>query len=249
MHRSILRAWFSLASLVSLSGCAPHAGSPPHAAPPSPQRILASRANLLTVPSLPTYQQAAQAYRRKDYQKALTLVNALLVSSALSDEDRAFLQNQQALCQRALHPSAKTVFASAAVAAPQHPKTPSDADCGPRALALACQRLGVTASVAKLRQAAGTTAQGTSMAGLVRAAHGLGLTAEGVQVSREALADTQTPAIAWVNQNHYVTLLSLQGEGDAATATIRDPNEAADKTMPREQLLRLCGGYLLLLKR
>ena len=248
--RTIWRACFGLGAFVCVGGCAPRAASPPASAPSSsPRNFSPSRAALLSVPALPAYQQAAQAYRHKNYQKALALLDTLLASPTLSSEDRAFLQNQQTLCRYALHPGAKSTSPTSSVAAASHPKTPADADCGPRALALACQKLGVAASVEKLRQAAGTTAQGTSMAGLVRAAHGLGLTAEGVQVSREALADAQTPAVAWVNQNHYVTLLSLQGEGDAATATIHDPNDAVEKTIPREQLLRLCGGYLLLLKR
>ena len=248
MNRSTLCVWLPLASLLCFDGCAPRAVAPPSTLHAS-HTLASSRVALLSVPTMPAYQQATQAYRRKDYRKALAMVTALLASSTLSKEDRAFLTNQQAICQNALHPGENPALTASSVAVATHPKTPADADCGPRALALACEKLGVTTSVENLRQAAGTTTQGTSMAGLVRAAHGLGLTAEGVQVSREALADVKTPAVAWVNQNHYVTLLAMQGAGEAATATIRDPNDAANKTIPREQLLRLSGGYLLLLGR
>ena len=89
------------------------------------------------------------------------------------------------------------------------------------------------------------------MEGLAKAAQAVGLQAEGVQVSREALANVQTPCLAWIDQGpgHYVAVLSLQGEGDQGTATIHDPNQPYEQTIAQEQLLRLSGGYLLLLHR
>lgn len=87
------------------------------------------------------------------------------------------------------------------------------------------------------------------MAGLMAAAKGVGLKAEGVQVSREALSRVEMPALAWVDQNHYVAVLSISGEGDSGTAVIHDPNANSTVTIPQEQLLRLCGGYLLLVHR
>jgi ABC-type bacteriocin/lantibiotic exporter with double-glycine peptidase domain len=96
---------------------------------------------------------------------------------------------------------------------------------------------------------AGTTEKGTSLEGLAKAAKALGLKAEGVQVSREALARIEMPAIAWVNGNHYIAALSVRGEGDQGTALIHDPNAAREQTIPQEQLLRQCSGYLLLVHR
>jgi len=43
-------------------------------------------------------------------------------------------------------------------------------------------------------------------------------------------------------------VLKLEGSGDSATATIHDPNSAGEETIPQEQLLRLCSGYLLLFR-
>jgi len=80
------------------------------------------------------------------------------------------------------------------------------------------------------------------------AAKAVGLKAEGVQVSREALPDQPLPAIAYVNGNHFIVVLKLEGGGDKATATVHDPNEAQEQTIPQEQLLRLSSGYLLLLR-
>ncbi len=87
------------------------------------------------------------------------------------------------------------------------------------------------------------------MAGLAKAAEAVGLKVEGVQASREALAEVELPAIAWVNENHYVALLAVQGEGEQATATIHDPNAAKEETLDREKLLQMCSGYLLLIHR
>jgi ABC-type bacteriocin/lantibiotic exporter with double-glycine peptidase domain len=87
------------------------------------------------------------------------------------------------------------------------------------------------------------------MAGLSVAAKAAGLQAEGVQVSREALPDQDMPAIAYVNNNHFIAVLSVQGNGDSGTAIIHDPNSAGEEIIPQERLLRLCSGYLLLLRR
>ena len=130
-----------------------------------------------------------------------------------------------------------------------HQSPITNADCGPRALLLVCEQLGVKATLPQLRQQAGTTAAGTSLAGLQGAATQLGLKAEGVQVSREALPDMNMPALAYVNGNHFVAVLNVQGRGENATARIHDPNKAEEETISQERLLRLCSGYLLLVRK
>jgi hypothetical protein len=122
-------------------------------------------------------------------------------------------------------------------------------DCGPRALLLACDRLGVRTSLAALTKAAGTNSRGTSLAGLKRAAESLHLNAEGLQTGREALPGLPMPAIAWVHGDHYVAVLALSGRGESGTATVHDPNEPTEKTASQESLLQDCGGYLLTLSR
>ena len=86
------------------------------------------------------------------------------------------------------------------------------------------------------------------MEGLTQAAKAVGLKAKGVQVSREALAEVEMPAIAWVNSSHYVAVYSAQGVGDAGTAVIQDPNVGKEETISAERLLRMCSGYLLLIQ-
>lgn len=175
----------------------------------------------------------------------------------MNAEEVAFARQQRALCLKdaglpvpvlAPSPVLAMPFLSPAHV-PTRPISPAEADCGPRALSLLCQKMGVKASLPQLRQWAGTTVQGTSMAGLAQAAQAAGLKTEGMQVSREALPDQDMPAIAYVNNNHFVAVLSVAGSGDSGTAVIHDPNSAGEETIPQERLLRLCSGYLLLVRR
>ncbi len=192
------------------------------------------------VRNFPLYKQAQRACSQKQFRYAAHLLERLAAIPGLSAEEVAFCQEQRDLCLQDAGDQPRSITAALVSA------SPAEADCGPRSLWLVCQKLGVSTSVETLRQLAGTTAKGTSMAGLAKAAEAVGLKAEGVQVSREALAEIEMPAIAWVNQNHYVALIAVQGEGEHSTATIHDPNTAQVQALDREQFLRMSSGYLLL---
>lgn len=190
-----------------------------------------------------------------EYDKAVPLLRQLTLEKSFSAQERAFAEQQLAIClAHTFQVAPKVVPLSALMALDppkpaSHPATPEDADCGPRALLLVCRRVGVEADLPKLRRLAGTGKDGTSLAGLAEAAKKVGLRAEGVQVGRDALARVDMPALAWVNGNHFYAVLSTRGEGEGAEATIHDPNKAAEETISQERLLRECSGYLLLLKR
>ena len=224
--------------------------SPSVAAAPSPEQIAVAH-----VHTFPLYQQAETACKAQRYKQAAELLQRLATLPELTADERAFVTQQQALCRKDAglpapsnaaiperKPSARAIATSSA------PVSTADANCGPRALLLVCQQLGIRTSVEELSRQAGTNAQGTSLEGLAIAAKAVGLKAEGVQVSREALPDQPLPAIAYVNGNHFIVVLKLEGSGDSATATIHDPNSAGEETIPQEQLLRLCSGYLLLFR-
>lgn len=83
------------------------------------------------------------------------------------------------------------------------------------------------------------------MKGLARAAKSLGLKAQGVNVDKQALEQLSDPAIAWYDGNHYVALLSVEGE----QATIHDPNKPNEEVLPINELLGRSGGFLLTLSR
>jgi len=224
--------------------------APAVAAAPSPEQRAVAHVHTFLL-----YQQAETACKAQRYKQAAELLQRLAALPELTADERAFVSQQQALCRKDAglpapsnasaierRPSVRTI------ANVSHPISTANADCGPRALLLVCQQLGIRTSVEELSKQAGTNAQGTSLEGLAIAAKAVGLKAEGVQVSREALPDQPLPAIAYVNGNHFIVVLKLEGGGDKATATVHDPNEAQEQTIPQEQLLRLSSGYLLLLR-
>jgi hypothetical protein len=234
---------------LGLTGCQSRPAAP--ATPAVSVRSLPSpSASVTQVQASPLYQQARQACKRHDYRHAADLLQQLAKAPGLPPEAVSYCQAQRDLCLKdagllPVTPNKPTVSVLAAVPA----RTPGDADCGPRALLLLCQQLSIQTDLPSLRKMAGTTAAGTTLAGLQQAARKLGLKAEGVQVSREALPDTELPALAWVHRDHFVALLALAGTGDHATATLHDPNRPAEETISQEQLLQRCGGYLLLVHR
>ena len=196
--------------------------------------------------SSPLYKQARQDCKRKDFRQAADHLQTLSRTPGLAPDAVAFCNAQRDICLKdaGLAPVSMTVAVASLPA-----RTPADADCGPRALLLVCRKLGVKTDLQTLQQAAGTTSTGTTLAGLQQAAQKLGLQAEGVQVSREALPDIATPAIGWFHRNHYEVLLALSGSGDKATAVLHDPNKPNEETISQEQLLQRCNGYLLLVHR
>lgn len=205
-----------------------------------------------SVPSFPLYQQAEQACQRKNYAQAVRLLQRLAVAPGLSAAQRRFVLEQRNLCLHDAGLPAPTLALAAPPAVSPEPnpsRSAADADCGPRALLLLSNQLGIPASLPQLRRLAGTTGNGTSLDGLARAAQSLGLKTEGVQVSREALPDLPMPGIAWTNGRHYCAVLALQGRGEQGTAVIHDPNQPQEETISQERLLRLSGGILLLVHK
>ena len=116
-------------------------------------------------------------------------------------------------------------------------------------LLLACEKLGVLTTLSELTRAAGTNAQGTKMAGLKRAAESVKLKAEGLQASREALADVPLPAVGFWQGSHYITVLEWRGRGESGTALIQDPNEDKARLISDEKLVQSTSGYFLSLRR
>jgi len=237
-------ALLALLTALGLSGC--HARRAAPATPLTSARSLTAPSSAIAqVQSSPLYRQARQECTKHEYRHAASLLETLAQTPGLAPEAVTFVQHQRAICLQDAGVAKPSVPTTASAPVP----APADADCGPRALLLLCQHLGVKTSLETLRQSAGTTAQGTTMEGLQQAAQKLGLQAEGVQVSREALPDIATPAIAWDRRNHFIVVLKLSGNGDNATATIHDPNKLAEETISQENLLQRCGGFLLLVHR
>lgn len=242
-------------------------GCAPKAVPVAPRTALSLKpsapvdGSARTVQGTPEYRQAVRFFAHRDYRQALSLVDRLLAEPQFAQDPSGsgFLRSQQAICRRAVspqapnsltlnqtHPASPPAVAEAPAAAslPTAASLPL-ADCGPRALLRACQTLDRPATLEGLRRQAGTTAAGTSLAGLARAATSLGLKVRGVQMDKRALTQLSGPAVAWVDGNHYVALLSIDGE----QATIHDPNKQGEEVLPVNTLLQRSGGVLLTLSR
>ena len=209
---------------------------------------VATRGTVPHVQTTAAYRAVVERYQAKDYTGARRLLDGLLQTPSLSPADRAFLERQKALCADDFGSTPKrrvavANLATSPVLAVPHTATIANSDCGPRALLLVCQHLNTPATLAHLTQAAGTNGEGTTLAGLEKAAKAVGLQADGVQVDRDALKQLNKPAVSWLDGNHYVALLSVEGD----TATIHDPNDASEKQVNVSDLLSHSGGILLTL--
>ena len=205
--------------------------------------------NGLPVQQSEGYQAAVRQFTHHQYPAALASIDSLLKQPQYRQKtaDRAFLLHQQAICRHAIDPRIP-----ASVPVPASPpalhlasQLASQADCGPRVLLMLCPQLGVRTTLDTLRRQAGTTAAGTTMKGLARAAKSVGLKAQGINMDKQALKQLSDPAIAWYDGNHYVALLSIDGE----QATIHDPNKPNEEVLPINELLGRSGGFLLTLSR
>jgi hypothetical protein len=244
-RRLILRRLPHLVGLaLSLSGC--HTRPVDSATSLASARSLSSpSSSVVQLQSSSLYQQARHDCQRHNYRLAADHLQTLARTPGLAPDAIAFVETQREICLRdAGLPSPASVVPASLPA-----RTPADADCGPRALLIVCQKLGVKTNLETLRKSAGTTAEGTTMAGLQQAAQKLGLKAEGVQVSREALPDVSPPAIIWLHHNHYAVLTGISGRGDQAQCSVFDPNHRGEETWLQEQLLQQSGGFLLLIHR
>ena len=230
-----------------LSGC--HKPEQPVTEPPDATvPAVTSRGNVPHVQTTAAYRAVVERYKAKDYAGASRRIEGLLQAPSLSPADHTFLERQKALCTDNSGNTPKSRIAAAQPLPPlvspaRRTATTVSSDCGPRALLLVCQHLNTPATLVHLTQAAGTNGQGTTLAGLEKAAKTVGLQADGVQVDRDALKQLNKPAVAWLDGNHYVALLSVDGD----TATIHDPNDASEKQVAVSDLLPRTGGILLTL--
>ena len=255
----------ALSTLIPLAGCRHGSPSPPVAPAKAAASVSAGAASAVRrgsaerVKEMPQFRAAVKEYAAGRYAAAASRVEALERGGALDGAGRSFCEGQRLICLRkAANPKPACKPDGQPWIPPRKPsvsvfrapaRSPADVDCGPRALRIAAERMGVRAPVERLRTLADTTASGTTMEGLAEAAKAIGLKAEGVQVGRDALAELDSPALARVDRNHWVAVLSVRGEPVDGTARIHDPNRAEPQEIPQTELLARSGGYLLELRR
>ncbi|MCR6850509.1 peptidase domain-containing ABC transporter [Bacillus sp. IBL03825] len=88
-------------------------------------------------------------------------------------------------------------------------------DCGPACLAMISKHYGLSVSISKIRESAGTDLQGTNVAGLVEASERLGFDARAVRATDiSAITEISLPVIAHVIVDegflHYVVIYKIK---------------------------------------
>lgn len=120
-------------------------------------------------------------------------------------------------------------------------------DCGAACLATVCKQYGLSTSITRIREAAGTDKMGTNAYGMVKAAEQLGFTVKAVKGNQEAFfSEFPLPAIAHVvidgSLLHYIVIHKItNGE-----VIIADPAMGIVKK-PTEEFLKEWTGILILL--
>jgi ATP-binding cassette subfamily B protein len=108
-------------------------------------------------------------------------------------------------------------------------------DCGAACLAAISKQYGLSISITKIREIAGTDKQGTNAHGMIKAAERLGFAAKGVKGDREAFfSEFPLPAIAHVIVDgtllHYVVIHRITRK----QVVIADPAKGIVKITPEE---------------
>ncbi len=108
-------------------------------------------------------------------------------------------------------------------------------DCGAACLATICKQYGLSTSITKIREIAGTDKMGTNAYGMVKAAEQLGFTAKAVKGNQEAFfTEFPLPAVAHVVVNgtllHYVVIHKITKN----QVIIADPGQGLVKKTPEE---------------
>ena len=116
-----------------------------------------------------------------------------------------------------------------------------EADCGAAALAMVCRHFGREVSLAHIRRAVCTGADGTSLAGIAHGAESLGLEARTVKASKTALDELPLPAIVHWDAGHWVVVHDVRRH-----VRIADPARG-HRRIPREEFERRWSGYAALL--
>jgi len=121
-------------------------------------------------------------------------------------------------------PVAKTSFSQSPNPQPKFVKDPS---CGPRSMWYACSLLGIPAEIDDIATKCGMTEEGTTMRGIRDGARAMGLVCDGYRLEIEQLLDLDTPAILFLDGNHFACV---------------DPRKPSPKGSAK--VLRMYGGAL-----
>jgi ATP-binding cassette subfamily B protein len=114
-------------------------------------------------------------------------------------------------------------------------------DCGAASVAMICRYYGREVSIAEIRQAVGTSVDGTSLRGIQRGGEHVGLAVRPLKVSKDKIDTLPLPAIIHWGGNHWVIVYAVDGD----TIRLADPGRGLRK-VNREQLAQEWSGYAAL---
>ena len=118
------------------------------------------------------------------------------------------------------------------------------ADCGAACLAMVCRHFGRKVAISHIRDVVHTSTEGTSLAGITRGAHDLGLAAHAVRASKSHLSELALPAIVHWQGNHWVVLYDVDDE----RVRVADPAIGL-RRMPRAEFLEQWSGYAAVVEK
>ncbi len=107
---------------------------------------------------------------------------------------------------------------------------------------MVCRFFGRQVSLPYIRDLANTGVDGTSLAGIARAAEGVGLAARTIKASKSRLDELPLPAIVHWEGIHWVVLWDVRGD----KVKVADP-ALGNRTLPRSELEEQWSGYAALL--
>lgn len=114
------------------------------------------------------------------------------------------------------------------------------ADCGAACLAMITAHHGRAVGVSRLRDLAGVSTDGASLAQLAQAAHEIGYEARGLRLSVDRLDRLRLPAVLFWKGHHYVVLYALT----PTYAHVADP-ALGKLRLSRHELAQSYSGYAL----
>jgi len=86
-------------------------------------------------------------------------------------------------------------------------------DCGPTCLRMISKYYGKNFSLIRLREICGINREGVSLLGISEAAEKIGFRTTGLKISPDSLDDIQLPVVVHWDQNHFVVLYRIKGNG------------------------------------
>ena len=117
-----------------------------------------------------------------------------------------------------------------------------EADCGAACLAMVCRSFRRNVALSHIRDIAHTSTDGTSLAGITRAAQDLGLAARSVRASKSRLDQLAPPAVVHWDGGHWVVLYGI----DKDSVRVADPAIGL-RRLTRDEFLSKWSGYASLI--